>query len=68
MVKISKQFNDSEVKLVDLLSDTSLYALNRIFGTRYSRASVKETITIERKAEEPEFWDRLMREDREIEL
>jgi len=68
MVKIKKQFSDSAVMLIDLLSDTSLYALNRVFKTHYTKSEVKQAIRVKRKEEEPGFWDRLMREDREVEL
>ena len=68
MTKIHTNFNDSAVQIIDLLRPESLEALNRVFNTHYQKAEVKETIRIERASQEPEFWDRLMREDDEVEI
>jgi len=62
MVKIKKQFNDSAVTLIELLRPESLEALNSVFGTHYKKVEVKQTIRIERASQEPEFWDKMMKE------
>jgi hypothetical protein len=48
--------------LIDLLTDSCIDELNKVFNTAYTREAVKNRIRVLRKQEDPEFFKRLMQQ------